>query len=175
MTVLREGLEAVIFLGGVSLGQEAKSIPIAAIVGLLCGFSIGLVIWFFSHRRLNIRCVGRANRTDPEKHLHGHLDLVPPAHRRGPVLEGHRVVRAVHVHEDVRRCCSSNADETGSAPTSQRLATGQARSVCRATSGTSRTETPKTSSTVRISLVVLLLTRQRARLEQCVWHCDWQS
>ena len=66
VTVLREGLEAVIFLGGVSLGQEAKSIPIAAIVGLLCGFSVGLLIWFFSHRRLNIRCVGRANRTDRE-------------------------------------------------------------------------------------------------------------
>jgi high-affinity iron transporter len=36
ITVLREGLEAVIFVGGVALGEPAKSIPIAAIVGLLC-------------------------------------------------------------------------------------------------------------------------------------------
>ena len=31
ITVLREGLEAVVFVGGVSLGQSARSIPIAAI------------------------------------------------------------------------------------------------------------------------------------------------
>ncbi len=31
ITVLREGIEAVVFVGGVSLGQSADSIPIAAI------------------------------------------------------------------------------------------------------------------------------------------------
>jgi high-affinity iron transporter len=41
VTVLREGLEAVVFVGGVSLGQTAKSIPLAAIVGLICGLVIG--------------------------------------------------------------------------------------------------------------------------------------
>src|SRR6266404_3783213 len=37
ITVLREGLEAIVFVGGVSLGQSASSIPIAAIVGIVCG------------------------------------------------------------------------------------------------------------------------------------------
>lgn len=41
ITVLREGLEAVVFVGGVSLGQPAKSIPLAAIVGIICGLIIG--------------------------------------------------------------------------------------------------------------------------------------
>ncbi|KAH9478003.1 High affinity iron permease ftrA [Psilocybe cubensis] len=50
ITVLREGLEAVIFVGGVSLGQPATSIPIAAIVGLVCGFACGLVIYEFASR-----------------------------------------------------------------------------------------------------------------------------
>ncbi|KAG8958710.1 high-affinity iron permease [Tulasnella sp. 419] len=49
-TVLREGLEAVVFIGGVSLGQEATSIPLAAIVGLLCGFIIGYIIYASSSR-----------------------------------------------------------------------------------------------------------------------------
>jgi high-affinity iron transporter len=41
ITVLREGLEAVVFIGGVSLGIPAKSIPIAVICGKV-----------FSHFRL---------------------------------------------------------------------------------------------------------------------------
>lgn len=41
ITVLREGLEAVVFIGGVSLGQSAKSIPLAAITGLICGLIVG--------------------------------------------------------------------------------------------------------------------------------------
>ncbi|SCV74126.1 BQ2448_6558 [Microbotryum intermedium] len=41
ITVLREGLECVVFVGGVSLGQSAKSIPLAAIVGLICGLIVG--------------------------------------------------------------------------------------------------------------------------------------
>ncbi|TFK41496.1 Ftr1 protein [Crucibulum laeve] len=50
ITVLREGLEAVIFVGGVSLGQPATSIPIAAIVGLICGFACGFLIYAFASR-----------------------------------------------------------------------------------------------------------------------------
>ncbi|KAF9480957.1 Ftr1 protein [Pholiota conissans] len=50
ITVLREGLEAVIFVGGVSLGQPAVSIPIAAIVGLVCGFICGFIIYEFASR-----------------------------------------------------------------------------------------------------------------------------
>jgi len=50
ITVLREGLEAVIFVGGVSLGQPAASIPIAAIVGIICGLVIGFFIYEFASR-----------------------------------------------------------------------------------------------------------------------------
>ncbi|CAO3607858.1 unnamed protein product [Mucor fragilis] len=45
ITVLREGLEAVVFIGGVSLNVQAKSIPIAAIMGFICGCAVGLVIY----------------------------------------------------------------------------------------------------------------------------------
>jgi high-affinity iron transporter len=44
------GLEAVIFVGGVSLGQPATSIPIAAIVGLVVGLIIGYIIYAFASR-----------------------------------------------------------------------------------------------------------------------------
>ncbi|KAI8967985.1 high-affinity iron permease [Mycotypha africana] len=45
ITVLREGLEAVVFIGGVSLGIPAKSIPIAAIMGIVCGCVVGYIIY----------------------------------------------------------------------------------------------------------------------------------
>jgi NhaP-type Na+/H+ or K+/H+ antiporter len=44
------GMEAVVFVGGVSLGQPATSIPIATIVGLLCGLIIGFLIYSFASR-----------------------------------------------------------------------------------------------------------------------------
>ena len=44
------GMEAVVFVGGVSLGQPATSIPIAAIVGLICGIIIGFFIYEFASR-----------------------------------------------------------------------------------------------------------------------------
>ncbi|KAI1788064.1 iron permease FTR1 [Ganoderma leucocontextum] len=50
ITVLREGMEAVIFVGGVSLGQPATAIPIAAIVGLVCGLVCGYLIYAFASR-----------------------------------------------------------------------------------------------------------------------------
>ncbi|KAK0435816.1 Ftr1 protein [Desarmillaria tabescens] len=50
ITVLREGMEAVVFVGGVSLGQPATSIPLAAIVGLICGLVCGFLIYFFASR-----------------------------------------------------------------------------------------------------------------------------
>ncbi|KAF8608850.1 iron permease FTR1 [Ceratobasidium sp. AG-I] len=50
VTVLREGLEAVVFVGGVSLGQPASSIPLAAIVGLICGLLVGYLIYASSSR-----------------------------------------------------------------------------------------------------------------------------
>lgn len=45
ITTLREGLEGVVFIGGVSLGLPASSIPFPAIVGLTIGFGIGILIW----------------------------------------------------------------------------------------------------------------------------------
>lgn len=45
ITVLREGIEAVVFIGGVSLGLPASSIPLAAITGLACGLLVGYVIY----------------------------------------------------------------------------------------------------------------------------------
>ncbi|KDQ22411.1 hypothetical protein PLEOSDRAFT_1068763 [Pleurotus ostreatus PC15] len=50
ITVLREGLEAVVFVGGVSLGQSATAIPIAAIVGIICGLVCGFLIYSFASR-----------------------------------------------------------------------------------------------------------------------------
>ncbi|CCM05088.1 uncharacterized protein FIBRA_07295 [Fibroporia radiculosa] len=50
ITVLREGIEAVVFVGGVSLGQSAIAIPIAAIVGLVCGLISGYLIYAFASR-----------------------------------------------------------------------------------------------------------------------------
>ena len=45
ITVLREGLEAVVFVGGVSLTEPATSFPLAVIVGILCGVAIGYFIY----------------------------------------------------------------------------------------------------------------------------------
>ncbi|KAJ2756461.1 hypothetical protein IWQ56_006335 [Coemansia nantahalensis] len=57
LTVLREGLESVVFVGGVSLGLPAKAIPLPVIVGLVAGALVGFLIfragnamafhWFF--------------------------------------------------------------------------------------------------------------------------------
>ena len=43
-------MEAVVFVGGVSLGQSATSIPIAAIVGLIVGLVCGYLIYAFASR-----------------------------------------------------------------------------------------------------------------------------
>ncbi|KAJ1748451.1 high-affinity iron permease [Coemansia sp. RSA 989] len=45
LTVLREGLEAVVFVGGVSLGISARSIPLPVIIGILCGSLVGFLIY----------------------------------------------------------------------------------------------------------------------------------
>ncbi|KAF9179823.1 high-affinity iron permease [Haplosporangium sp. Z 767] len=45
ITVLREGLEAMIFVGGVTFETEPKSIPLAAICGLLAGILVGYIIY----------------------------------------------------------------------------------------------------------------------------------
>lgn len=45
ITVLREGLEAVVFIGGVGIGMPASSFPLAVITGLLVGVLIGYIIY----------------------------------------------------------------------------------------------------------------------------------
>lgn len=45
ITTLREGLEAVVFVGGVSLGTEATAFPLAVICGLLAGSLCGFLIY----------------------------------------------------------------------------------------------------------------------------------
>lgn len=46
VTVLREGLEAVVYIGGVTLtGLPATSFPLAVFCGILCGCVIGYLIY----------------------------------------------------------------------------------------------------------------------------------
>lgn len=45
ITVLREGLEAVVFIGGVGLGLPASAFPIPVITGLLAGIVVGFLIY----------------------------------------------------------------------------------------------------------------------------------
>ncbi|KAK4964487.1 high-affinity iron permease [Elasticomyces elasticus] len=45
VTVLREGLEAVAFIGGVSLGLPAASFPLAVVCGLLAGCLVGYLVY----------------------------------------------------------------------------------------------------------------------------------
>jgi high-affinity iron transporter len=45
VTIMREGLEAVVFIGGVSLSVPAASIPLAVVTGLAGGVVIGYIIY----------------------------------------------------------------------------------------------------------------------------------
>ncbi len=45
ITVVREGLEAVVFIGGISLGLPATSFPLPVVTGLGCGCLIGFLIY----------------------------------------------------------------------------------------------------------------------------------
>lgn len=45
ITVLREGLEAVIFIAGVSFSAPAKAVPLPVVMGLLAGGVVGYLIY----------------------------------------------------------------------------------------------------------------------------------
>ena len=45
ITVLREGLEAVVFIGGVSLSLPASSFPLPVVIGIGCGCLVGYFIY----------------------------------------------------------------------------------------------------------------------------------
>ncbi|KAI3405077.1 FTR1 [Candida oxycetoniae] len=47
ITCLREGLEAVVFVGGVGLNKPATSFPIPVIVGLIAGIAVGTLLFYF--------------------------------------------------------------------------------------------------------------------------------
>ena len=45
-TTFREGLESFIFLTGVSAGIDPKSIPIAGVVGIVLGITVGALLFY---------------------------------------------------------------------------------------------------------------------------------
>ncbi|KAI8840929.1 iron permease FTR1/Fip1/EfeU [Chytridium lagenaria] len=45
ITVLREGLEGIVFLAGIAVTEDPGTIPIPAIVGLACGMIIGFILY----------------------------------------------------------------------------------------------------------------------------------
>ncbi|KAG7662160.1 uncharacterized protein J8A68_004288 [[Candida] subhashii] len=47
ITTLREGLEAVVFVGGVGLNEPASAFPLPVIVGLICGIAVGVALYYF--------------------------------------------------------------------------------------------------------------------------------
>lgn len=49
VTVLREGLEAVVFIGGVSLSFPATAFPLPVITGLLAGLIVGYLIYRYDN------------------------------------------------------------------------------------------------------------------------------
>lgn len=48
ITVLREGLEAVVYIGGVSLGLPATAFPLAVICGLAAGCAVGYILYRYA-------------------------------------------------------------------------------------------------------------------------------
>ncbi|EMG49970.1 High-affinity iron permease, putative, partial [Candida maltosa Xu316] len=47
ITCLREGLEAVVFVGGVGIGGQATAFPLPVVVGLIAGITVGALLYYF--------------------------------------------------------------------------------------------------------------------------------
>lgn len=45
ITVLREGIEAIVFVAGVTFGVSAKSVPLPVVVGLIFGIFVGYLLY----------------------------------------------------------------------------------------------------------------------------------
>ncbi|ODV67471.1 hypothetical protein HYPBUDRAFT_152398 [Hyphopichia burtonii NRRL Y-1933] len=45
ITTLREGLEAVVFVGGIGMTLPLTSLPLSVLAGILCGSTIGIVLY----------------------------------------------------------------------------------------------------------------------------------
>ena len=50
ITTLREGMEAVVFVGGVGIGASAKSIPLPVVCGLIAGVAVGVFMYYGGSR-----------------------------------------------------------------------------------------------------------------------------
>lgn len=46
VNTLREGLESVVFLTGVSAGTDPRSIPLAGVVGIILGVLVGVILYY---------------------------------------------------------------------------------------------------------------------------------
>ncbi|KAK9459338.1 high-affinity iron transporter [Lipomyces oligophaga] len=55
LTVVREGVEAIVFLGGVSLSSPASAIPLPLLTGLLAGCLVGYLIYQSGTNRMSIQ------------------------------------------------------------------------------------------------------------------------
>lgn len=107
ITVLREGMEAVVFVGGVSLGQPATSIPLAAIIGIICGLIVGYIIYVFAsrtsqslfHTYFPYSLLTLFNSSDYLPYRHDQLD---PSHRLWPVQQVDWELPGVQVQQAVR-------------------------------------------------------------------------
>ncbi|RCK63602.1 Plasma membrane iron permease [Candida viswanathii] len=47
ITVLREGIEAIVFVGGVSINGSATAFPLPVVIGLIAGIAVGVVLYYF--------------------------------------------------------------------------------------------------------------------------------
>lgn len=106
------GLEAVVFVGGVSLAEPATSIPIATIVGIICGIICGAIVYQFASR--TSKCLDflpakpplNHNSLQNIPHLHDQLHLT---HRCWPLLQSHLGIPRKQFHQAhrrfFRRCC----------------------------------------------------------------------
>lgn len=50
VTVMREGVEAIVFIAGVSLGHPAYSYPLSVFLGLVCGCGVGYILYVFGSK-----------------------------------------------------------------------------------------------------------------------------
>ena len=92
ITVLREGLEAVVFIGGVSLGLPAVSFPLPVVTGLACGCLVGYFIYRLvdTKSRAQQQVTNRIQRRKlcSDSDLPDHLNLLLIPGRCRPLLEG---------------------------------------------------------------------------------------
>jgi high-affinity iron transporter len=58
ITVLREGLEAVVFIAGVGIGMPASAFPLAVVSGLSAGCAIGFFIYRYIQSPLSSETIG---------------------------------------------------------------------------------------------------------------------